>query len=44
MKKPKNVLEMALTSFTYMFIEKLSRDIEHYKDKVDLRIIPTLCR
>ena len=40
---PSNLIEMVLTSYSYMQHQKLATDIELYKDKVNLKIIPPLC-
>lgn len=40
---PSNLIEMVLTSYIYMQHQKLATDIELYKDKVNLKIIPPLC-
>ena len=42
-KEPSNLIEMVLTSYSYMQHQKLATDIELYKDKVKLKIIPPLC-
>jgi NTE family protein len=42
-KTPQNLIEMALTSSKYATHRKLGTDLLLYKDKVILRMIPSLC-
>ena len=40
---PSSLIEMVLTSYSYMQHQKLATDIEFYKEKVKLKVIPPLC-
>ncbi|TFH29577.1 MAG: patatin-like phospholipase family protein [Promethearchaeota archaeon] len=40
---PKSLLEMALTTFSYMVYKKMATDFDLFKNQVILRVIPTLC-
>ncbi len=40
---PKSLLEMALTTFSYMQYKKMATDFDLFKNQVTLRLVPTLC-
>ena len=42
-EEPSNVIEMVLTSYSYMQHQKLATDVEMYKNQVKLKIIPPPC-
>ncbi|QEE15233.1 patatin-like phospholipase family protein [Promethearchaeum syntrophicum] len=42
-EEPSSLIEMILTSYSYMQHQKLATDIEFYKEKTKLKVIPPLC-
>lgn len=40
---PRSALGLALHAATLVIHQRLSLDVEHYADKVDLRVVPPLC-
>ena len=42
-EEPSSLIEMVLTSYSYMQHQKLATDIEFYKEKAKLKVIPPLC-
>jgi len=42
-EEPSSLIETVLTSYSYMQHQKLATDIEFYKEKAKLKVIPPLC-
>jgi len=42
-EEPSNVIEMVLTSYSYMQHQKLATDVEMYKNQAKIKIIPPPC-